>query len=39
MSRAQYERMEDGEWYAYIPEFKGLWTTGATKEAAEKNLY
>jgi predicted RNase H-like HicB family nuclease len=39
MERAHYEQMEDGEWYAHIAEFKGLWATGATKEAAEKDLY
>jgi len=39
MERAQYEQMKDGEWYAHIPEIKGLWATGATKEAAEKDLY
>jgi len=39
MERAQYEQMEDGEWYAHIPEFEGLWATGPTKEAAEKELY
>jgi predicted RNase H-like HicB family nuclease len=39
MGRAQYEQMEDGEWYAHIPEFEGLWATGPTREAAEKELY
>ena len=39
MDRAEYERMEDGEWYAHIPEFKGLWATGSTKEQAQSSLY
>jgi predicted RNase H-like HicB family nuclease len=39
MNRAQYEQMEDGEWYAHIPEFKGLWATGGTRHAATQELY
>jgi predicted RNase H-like HicB family nuclease len=38
MKRAQYERMEDGEFFASIPEFEGLWATGATVEEARNDL-
>jgi len=39
MNRAQYEPMENGEWYAHIPEFKGLWATGGTRQDAARELY
>jgi predicted RNase H-like HicB family nuclease len=38
MERADYEWSTDGVWYAHIPELKGLWATGDTKEEAEKEL-
>jgi len=38
MKHAEYEQMEDGEWYVSIPGLKGLWATAATKEDAEKEL-
>jgi predicted RNase H-like HicB family nuclease len=38
LKRAQYERMEDGEFFASIPEFEGLWATGATVEEARNDL-
>jgi predicted RNase H-like HicB family nuclease len=38
LKRAQYERMEEGEFFASIPEFEGLWATGATVEEARNDL-
>ncbi len=40
MSHAVIERIEDtNEYYAHIPEFVGLWATGATEEEAKQELY
>ena len=39
MRRAQYEKLEDGTFYAFIPEFEGLWATGANVEDARHELY
>lgn len=38
MRRAQYERMEDGEWFASIPGFDGLWADGPSVEEARERL-
>ncbi len=38
MHRAQYERMEDGEWFASIPGFDGLWAAGSSIEDAREQL-
>jgi predicted RNase H-like HicB family nuclease len=38
MRKAQYERMEDGKWFASIPGFAGLWATGASIEEAREEL-
>ena len=38
MDRAQYEKTEEGEWFASIPGFAGLWATGPTIEATRKDL-
>jgi predicted RNase H-like HicB family nuclease len=38
MNRAQYEQMEDGEWFASIPGFDGLWATGSSVEEAREQL-
>jgi predicted RNase H-like HicB family nuclease len=38
MGRAEYERMEDGAWFARIPGFDGLWASGATVEATRQEL-
>jgi predicted RNase H-like HicB family nuclease len=38
MNHAQYEKTEDGEWFASIPGFTGLWATGPTVEATRKDL-
>jgi predicted RNase H-like HicB family nuclease len=39
MGHAQFEQMEDGDWYAFIPGLKGLWATGKTKDEAAKELF
>jgi len=39
MKRAQCECMEDGQYFASIPKFEGLWATGATPDEAKKDLY
>lgn len=38
MDHAEYEKMEDGGWFASIPGFAGLWATGQNIEAARKEL-
>ena len=39
MKNAQYERMEDGRFFATIPKFDGLWAVGKTREGATGKLY
>jgi predicted RNase H-like HicB family nuclease len=39
MKHAEYERMEDGEWYVCIPGLRGLWVTALTREDAQKELF
>jgi predicted RNase H-like HicB family nuclease len=39
MSRARYEEMPEGTYYASIPGFDGLWATGATQEETREELY
>ena len=39
MTHANYEEMEDGQYFASIPEFEGLWAVGNSREEAEKELY
>jgi predicted RNase H-like HicB family nuclease len=38
MAKAQLEQLESGEWFASIPEFVGVWATGATEAAAREEL-
>jgi predicted RNase H-like HicB family nuclease len=38
MSRAQYEVMEDGDYWAEIPGFQGVWGTGKTIEESRAHL-
>ncbi len=38
MRRAQYEQMEDREWFASIPGFDGLWAAGPSIEEARERL-
>ncbi len=39
MKKAEYERCEDGSWFAFIPGFEGLWATGPTCESAQTELW
>lgn len=39
MDRATYKQLEDGEWFAEIPELPGVYGTGTTVEAARKDLF
>ncbi len=39
MKRAQYECMENGQYFATIPKFEGLWAIGATRDEAARDLY
>ena len=38
MRHAQYERLQDGRWFASIPGFQGLWSEGASIEDARNDL-
>jgi|HubBroStandDraft_1064217.scaffolds.fasta_scaffold136907_1 predicted RNase H-like HicB family nuclease len=38
MDHATYEKTEEGEWFASIPGFAGLWATGPTVETTRKDL-
>jgi predicted RNase H-like HicB family nuclease len=38
MRKVQFERMENGEWFASIPGFVGLWAIGATEDEARREL-
>jgi predicted RNase H-like HicB family nuclease len=39
LKRANYEKMDDGRYFASIPEFDGLWAVGNTLEEATRELY
>jgi len=38
MQKAKYEKLEDGTWYAEIPNFQGVWANGKTVERTRKEL-
>ncbi len=38
VAKAEYKRLEDGTWYAEIPGFQGVWSTGTTVEDCRKEL-
>jgi predicted RNase H-like HicB family nuclease len=38
MQHAQYERIEDGTYFATIPGFEGLWANGSTEQECKKQL-
>lgn len=38
MAHAQLERMEDGAWFAEIPDFDGLWASAPTEQECRKEL-
>jgi predicted RNase H-like HicB family nuclease len=38
VEKAEYEKMENGRFFATIPGFKGLWAEGKTVEGARREL-
>jgi predicted RNase H-like HicB family nuclease len=38
IAKAEYERMEDGRFFATIPGFDGLWAMGSTRDEAATEL-
>jgi len=38
LKHAKFERMEDGRYFASIPDFDGLWAVGQTEAEATKEL-
>ena len=38
MRHADYERLEDGNWYAHIPGLPGLWASAKTVEDTRNDL-
>ncbi len=38
VEKADYEKMENGRYFATIPGFKGLWAQGKTVESARREL-
>jgi predicted RNase H-like HicB family nuclease len=38
LQKAEYKRLEDGSWYAEIPDFEGVWANGATVEGCRMEL-
>ena len=39
MTHAAYERVEDGRYFASIPNFEGLWAVGSSRDDAANELY
>ena len=39
MKKAQFEQMENGEYFGSIAGFDGLWASGHTREEAARDLY
>jgi predicted RNase H-like HicB family nuclease len=38
MRHAEYERLDDGDWYAHIPGLPGLWASAKTVEDTRNDL-
>lgn len=38
LERAQFERFDDGSWYAEIPGFQGVWANELTQEQCRQVL-
>jgi len=36
--RAEYDKLDDGSWFAEIPGFQGVWTNGDTVEQYRNEL-
>jgi predicted RNase H-like HicB family nuclease len=39
MKKAEFEQMENGDYFGSIPGFDGLWASGHTREEAARDLY
>jgi len=39
MRHAEYERLDDGDWYAHIPGLVGLWASAKTVEDTRNDLF
>jgi len=38
IEKAEYKKLNDGTWFADIPNFKGVWANGNTVEECRKEL-
>jgi len=38
IERAEYKKLDDGSWYAEIPEFQGVWANGDSVEQCRNEL-
>jgi len=38
IDRAEYKKLEDGNWFAEIPGFQGVWANGNTVEECRREL-
>ena len=38
IERADYKKLDDGTWFAEIPDFRGVWGNGQTVEDCRKEL-
>jgi len=38
LEKAEYKQLEDGTWFAEIPNFTGVWANGETVEECRKEL-
>lgn len=38
LEKAEYKKLEDGTWFAEIPDFEGVWANSETVEGCRKEL-
>jgi len=38
VARAEYKKLDDGTWFASIPDFDGVWANGTTVEGCRREL-
>ena len=38
LEKAEYKKLEDGSWFAEIPDFEGVWANGSNVEFCRKEL-
>ncbi|HHT9132447.1 MAG TPA: type II toxin-antitoxin system HicB family antitoxin [Candidatus Tripitaka californicus] len=38
LEKAEYKKLDDGNWFAEIPGFEGVWADGKTVEECRKEL-